>query len=203
MDKLERIAQDIENKGWCVMDDALPQGLNKNLYQHLIKLPNDTFNDMGIGRGNQLHIDKSYRSDQSHWLDGATDVEKEYLAWMETLRLQMNQRLYMGLFDYEAHFAHYAPQSFYKRHVDTFSSKTNTGKPVRQLTTVYYLNPDWSESDGGELLIYKDDESKTPFQTVTPQNNRMVVFLSDTFPHEVLPAVRDRYSIAGWFRLKA
>ena len=160
MDKLERIAQDIENKGWCVMDDALPQGLNKNLYQHLIKLPNDTFNDMGIGRGNQLHIDKSYRSDQSHWLDGATDVEKEYLAWMETLRLQMIQRLYMGLFDYEAHFAHYAPQSFYKRHVDTFSSKTNTGKPVRQLTTVYYLNPDWSESDGGELLIYKDDESK-------------------------------------------
>ena len=53
------------------------------------------------------------------------------------------------------------------------------------------------------LRSYKDDESKTPFQTVTPQNNRMVVVLSDTFPHEVLPAVRDRYSIAGWFRLKA
>ncbi len=29
----------------------------------------------------------------------------------------------------------------------------------------------------------------------------MMVFLSEELPHEVLPAIRDRYQIAGWFRL--
>jgi len=28
----------------------------------------------------------------------------------------------------------------------------------------------------------------------------MVLFLSDKFPHEVLPSKIDRYSIAGWFK---
>jgi len=27
------------------------------------------------------------------------------------------------------------------------------------------------------------------------------VFLSDKFPHEVLPAKKKRHSIAGWFRV--
>jgi SM-20-related protein len=29
----------------------------------------------------------------------------------------------------------------------------------------------------------------------------LVVFLSEEFPHEVLPTATDRYSIAGWFRV--
>jgi SM-20-related protein len=31
----------------------------------------------------------------------------------------------------------------------------------------------------------------------------VVIFLSERIPHEVLPATRDRYSIAGWFRVNA
>ena len=38
---------------------------------------------------------------------------------------------------------------------------------------------------------------------VTPSFGTIVVFLSEEFPHEVLPAKRDRYSIAGWFRLNS
>ncbi|WP_338057695.1 2OG-Fe(II) oxygenase [Shewanella japonica] len=36
---------------------------------------------------------------------------------------------------------------------------------------------------------------------VTPSLGTIVVFLSEEFPHEVLPAKLDRYSIAGWFCL--
>jgi SM-20-related protein len=36
---------------------------------------------------------------------------------------------------------------------------------------------------------------------VIPNVGTVVVFLSEEFPHEVLPALRDRYAIAGWFRL--
>jgi SM-20-related protein len=36
---------------------------------------------------------------------------------------------------------------------------------------------------------------------VQPAYGSVVVFLSDCVPHEVAAARRDRYSIAGWFRV--
>jgi len=38
---------------------------------------------------------------------------------------------------------------------------------------------------------------------VVPLFGTIVVFLSEEFPHEVLPARRDRFSVAGWFRVNA
>jgi SM-20-related protein len=40
----------------------------------------------------------------------------------------------------------------------------------------------------------------TPIERVLPNYGKIVIFISDQFPHEVLAAERDRYSIAGWFR---
>ena len=183
-----------------MVDNALPEHICQSLYQHVCDLPTSRFKDMGVGRGNAFHIDKNYRSDKSHWLDGRSQAEQDYFAWMEDLRLEVNKQLFMGLFDYEAHFAHYAPKSFYKRHLDAFKGQCNHSS--RQLTTVYYLNQDWQTDNGGELLMYRGDQSSQSFKRITPEMNRLVVFLSDEFPHEVLAANRDRYSIAGWFRLK-
>ena len=192
------ITQAIAQHGYCVMDNALPANIAHALHQHMTTIPTRDFRGMGVGRAGQLHIDQDYRSDTSLWLDGKHTAEQDYLQWMEQLRLTINQDLFLGLFDYDAHFAHYAPQSFYKRHTDAFQGLSN-----RKLTTVYYLNPDWLTSDGGELVMYADENSSNAFQTITPQMNRLVVFLSESFPHEVLPAHKDRYSIAGWFKLKA
>ena len=38
---------------------------------------------------------------------------------------------------------------------------------------------------------------------VLPRGGTLVVFLSDRFPHEVLPARRERLSLAGWFRRRS
>ena len=194
------IAQTIAKQGYCVINNTLPVDMAKSLHQHITTLPTHAFKDMGIGRGASFRLDKSYRRDQSCWLTGKHPAEQAYLAWMEDLRLEVNKQLFMGLFDYEAHFAHYAPKGFYKRHLDTFKGQAHRNN--RRLTTVYYLNPDWQIEHGGELLMYADEKSTKPFQRIAPQMNRLVVFLSDKFPHEVLAANRDRYSIAGWFRLK-
>jgi len=191
------IAEKIQQQGWCIVDNALPQDLASALHQHVTQLPPHAFKAMGIGRGHALRIDKSYRSDTSHWLDGDTQAEQDYLAWMEKLRLAVNQCLFMGLFDYESHFAHYAPGAFYKRHLDAFKGNTN-----RVLTTVFYLNPEWDNQNGGEILLYEDADSQIPFQTVSPNMGKLVIFLSNQFPHEVISANRSRYSIAGWFRVK-
>src|SRR5690606_33675317 len=99
------------------------------------------------------------------------------------------------LFSFESHFAHYGTGDFYKKHLDAFKGETN-----RVLSLVYYLNPGWLPEDGGELKLYlSEDEGRTI--NVTPAFGTLVVFLSEDFPHEVLPAKRDRYSIAGWFRV--
>jgi SM-20-related protein len=192
------IARKLADDGFCILENALPAKITLSLAQYINTLPKDTFSHAGIGRGKNLHLDNKYRTDKILWLESKSTAETAYLDYMEQLRLDLNQQLFMGLFDYEAHFAHYGPGAFYKRHLDAFKGKTN-----RVVTTVFYLNDAWREKDGGELLIYKDKTSQTPFTTVSPKLGTLVIFLSDQFPHEVLSAQRDRHSIAGWFRVKA
>jgi SM-20-related protein len=64
---------------------------------------------------------------------------------------------------------------------------------------VYYLNEEWRKEDGGELVIYNQNDNF--LAKVAPIGNKMVVFMSENFPHEVLPTNTTRYSIAGWFRI--
>ncbi|WP_370298268.1 2OG-Fe(II) oxygenase, partial [Pontibacterium sp.] len=87
--------------------------------------------------------------------------------------------------------------AFYKRHVDAFRGEAN-----RVLTMVVYLNPDWTADDGGELVLYTSDTDQEGIKVV-PAMGTVVVFLSEEFPHEVLPAYRDRFSIAGWYRVNS
>ncbi len=82
---------------------------------------------------------------------------------------------------------------FYLKHLDSFRGNEN-----RKLTTVFYLNENWTPADGGELKIY--DLQDNWIETLAPVAGRLVVFLSERFPHEVLEAHADRVSIAGWFR---
>jgi len=100
--------------------------------------------------------------------------------------------LFLGLFSFESHFAHYPPGAFYKTHLDAFKGESN-----RILSVVTYLNSGWLPDDGGEMVLYTETDSLS----VTPALSTLAIFLSEDFPHEVLPTQRDRYSIAGWFRL--
>ena len=74
------------------------------------------------------------------------------------------------------------------------------GAANRVLSIIVYLNPDWLPANGGELFLYKD-EADLEGINVTPSFGTVVVFLSEDFPHEVLATNRDRYAIAGWFRV--
>lgn len=104
---------------------------------------------------------------------------------MEQLRLRINQALYLGLFDYECHYAYYPRHGFYRKHYDALKGKAN-----RVLSTVLDLNPALQPTDGGEM----------PFLKVLPTWGKMVIFLSEYFPQEVLPAKKRRFSLTGWIR---
>lgn len=135
------------------------------------------------------------RTDEISWITGESDAGKLWLDWTSRLQTFLNQRLFLGLFSFESHFAHYSPGAYYKRHYDAFRGEAN-----RILSVVTYLNPAWGHTDGGELVLYKDDSDRDGIKVV-PLYGTVVVFLSEEFPHEVLPSTRDRYSIAGWFRV--
>ncbi len=192
------VATQLADQGYCIIEDALPDKLTLALYQRVTTLAAGALKRAGIGRQRDHQLDDEYRTDKILWLDADDAAESDYLVWMEQLRHGINQQLFMGLFDYESHFAYYAPGTFYKRHLDAFKGEAN-----RVVTTVFYLNPEWDELDGGEIALYANEGSEQSFQSVYPHAGTLVVFLSEQLPHEVRRALCDRYSIAGWFRIKS
>ena len=194
---LDRIADSLANDGHIVLHDFLPTELARELMLDARENKQLLFKKAAIGRAQQQQFDQTIRSDNIHWLSSKCTAQQKYLTLMQQLRVELNRRLYLGLFDYECHYSHYAPGDFYQRHVDAFKGKSN-----RVLSTVFYLNPLWVTEDAGQLLIFRDDQP-SPFLIVPPLLNTCVIFLSEQFPHEVSAAKRDRYSIAGWFRLNS
>lgn len=197
----ENIAEDIISKGFSIRPYSLPEELSAQLLEHIQTMPSYNFKQAGIGRNNDHIINNFVRTDEICWINGESSAGKAWLSWTSELQTYLNRHLFLGLFSFESHFAHYAQGDFYKKHKDAFVGEDN-----RVLSVVVYLNKGWSNEDGGELVIYDSESTHYPkiddgSIKVTPAFGTIAIFLSEEFPHEVLPAKRDRYSIAGWFRL--
>ncbi|XQF93259.1 2OG-Fe(II) oxygenase [Pseudoalteromonas espejiana] len=183
----------IETHGYTVIQNALVTELVNDLITDCHRI-NPHFSLAGIGRLNDLQIDKTIRKDKTFWFDGSSQAQLTYQAIMESIKTTLNRNLFIGLFDYECHYAKYTQGDFYKKHIDAFKGRSN-----RVFTTVLYLN---TPKQGGELVIYKP-KSKEVEVVIKPTAGTLVMFESERFAHEVLPAVDERYSIAGWFRKNA
>ena len=114
---------------------------------------------------------------------------------MDELRIDLNRALLLGLEDLEAHYALYPAGARYARHRDRFHDDD-----ARVLSSVLYLNPDWRANDGGALRLHLGADAQNPHMDIYPTLGTLVLFLSAELEHEVLPASRERLSIAGWFR---
>ncbi|MEE4145370.1 MAG: 2OG-Fe(II) oxygenase [Halieaceae bacterium] len=189
------IADDLLAKGYSINPCALPAGLADELLLQLHTMSQQQFAPAGIGREQDQMLNRFVRKDEICWITGASAAGRRWLDWTGELQAQLNRRLFLGLFSFESHFAHYREGAFYRRHLDAFKGESN-----RVLSLVAYLNPGWLGDDGGELVIYPE-KGATGGIRVTPAFGTLVAFLSEDFEHEVLPARRDRYSVAGWFRV--
>lgn len=195
---LDGLADGLAEQAWLALDLSarLPTGLLAALRNEVTILhKSEAMNRAGIGRGANLVKDPSVRRDKIAWLEGFSEPQARLFRFLDQLREGLNQRLFLGLKRFEAHYATYQSGDFYKRHVDSFR-----GRASRMISLVLYLNEDWGLEDGGELQLFSPDNEGSPVGLVRPEAGRVVLFLSEEVPHEVLPANRTRYSIACWFR---
>ena len=183
--------------GWAVALDVVPPALAADLAAEAEAFhAADRLTLAGVGRAEDFTLARAIRRDQTRWLARESAAQAAYLEVMETVRLALNRSLFLGLFSYEAHYAVYEPGGFYARHLDAFKGARN-----RVVSTVFYLNENWVGEDGGELAVFSHDGAREPVALIAPELGTLAIFLSEDIPHEVRLARRERYSIAGWFRV--
>lgn len=189
-----RIASDLASHGWSQQNIFLPSALTQELARDCLERARlGQLKPAATGRGMAAQVREGIRGDAIEWVErGQSAPVDRYLGLMDSLRQSLNQSLYLGLEDFESHFACYPPGAYYRRHLDRFNDDDR-----RSVSTVLYLNQAWLPEDGGQLRLYLPDER---IHDVVPTGGALVVFLSDQIPHEVLPAHRERLSLTGWFR---
>lgn len=187
-----QITDALVEDGYIIVENALDSNLASALYKEAED--EQDFKRAGISSSSNLHLDNDRRRDKICWLEDTHKAQKDFLDFANGLKEHLNRELYLGLSYYESHFAIYEKGDFYETHLDSFKNFKN-----RVVTTVFYLNDEWADDDGGELVVYDGDSNF--LGKVKPESNTLVVFMSEKFPHEVLPANKKRFSIAGWFRV--
>jgi SM-20-related protein len=183
---------DFEKQGWAELREFITPEAALGIRTEIEEIQKlEGFRQASIGKHEQKAIDTSQRGDFISWIDpqNALANTRAYLDKVETLKDELNRYFYLGIRDYECHYAHYPPGSFYKKHVD----RHKNGSP-RRVSTVLYLNPEWKPADGGELVVYQSTDSS---HLVEPRLATLAIFLSE-MEHEVLVTHSDRMSITGW-----
>ena len=188
------LIDDLAGRGWASCPDALDPALSAALADECRR--RERRGDLvpaGVGRGEAQAVREGIRGDRSEWLaPGQSPARDASLALMEQLRQALNQAFFLGLDEFECHFALYPPGAFYQTHLDRFRDDD-----ARQVTAVVYLNPDWQPDHGGCMRLYPPGGE--PLE-VPPRAGHLLVFLSAEIPHEVLPTQVERLSLTGWFR---
>ncbi|SEA80334.1 SM-20-related protein [Thiothrix caldifontis] len=194
---MDTVVDGLVEHGWVVLPDFLSLAQCRELReQALVNQAAGAFHAAGIGRGQGLNVNELIRGDQVLWLEQAeTGALADYQAFIDSLRVSLNQALYLGLVEFEAHFAVYPPGARYQQHLDNFR-----GTSARIISAVLYLNEAWDEADGGQLRLYTGEDTAGEYVDIFPHAGQLALFRSEVFWHEVRPATRERFSLTGWLR---
>ena len=147
----------------------------------------------GVGKRFTYQQNTKVRGDVIHWIadDPVNPAEIAFLQQVRAFVDYLNATCYTGINGFEFHYALYDEGSFYKRHLDQFDQDRG-----RKFSFLVYLNENWTETDGGKLVLYLPDQDVV----IEPKGGSAVFFKADMVEHEVLPTFRPRMSIAGWLK---
>ena len=195
----EQIIEDLLEKQYSIVDDFFQtEEIDRLRTSLLAKYEEDQFKKSAIGNRTNELIEKAIRGDFILWMNEveAGETEKIFFNKINNLVDYLNRTCFMGILHKEFHYAVYPKGTFYKRHLDTFQNDSR-----RKLSIVSYLNDEnWLKTNGGELVIYKEDGSE---EVIYPLPGRVVIFESQILEHEVKEVKNsERLSITGWLKTR-
>lgn len=194
---MQNIIDALTTDKYFVSDDVISKDLASALLDEAIGgFELGDFQNAAIGKGISKQKDQSIRGDSTLWWkeNPESEAQLKYLAFMNKLMDALNPVFYLGLRKIEAHFTRYDVGAVYKKHMDQ-----HKGVGLRRLSTILYLT-DFEDEDGGELVLYDHINQDKEVARITPKLGRLVLFLSEDFPHEVLAPLKPRLSVTGWLR---
>lgn len=188
-------ASALASEGWCVQSGLLSAPQIRALASECAAMHEAKL--LQPARTGAARSASALRGDRTHWFveEALSAPQQAFAERIDTLRVALNRELMLGLVEVESHYAVYRPGAAYARHLDRLRDSD-----ARVVSAVFYLNEGWREADGGALRLYLADGSA---RDILPQAGKLLLFLSARFEHEVLPATRDRMSIACWMRQRA
>ena len=197
--QLVKIIDDLTENGYAICEGFLPAPVIKALAD--VAYERFAAGEMQVAKtGKATNVQQViYRHDSIYWLDeySQNTFTQAYFAQIALLKTALNQQLFLNLHDFETHLAVYPIGGVYLKHLDQLKPLTDAPTPIRQLSSVLYLNNNWQPHEGGELRLHLNAPE---YVDILPNAGRLILFLSAEFWHEVLPATRSRISLTGWFR---
>lgn len=197
----ERIIGDIISQKYAIVEDFFSSEDVSVLRQSLLdKHEDDAFKKAAIGNRVNEVIVKSIRGDVILWIDEllANTAEHLFFNKINNLVSYLNKTCFLGILHKEFHYALYPTGTFYKRHIDTFQNDDR-----RKLSFVCYLNDEnWQPENGGELVLYLDENGVEREKIIYPFPGRVVIFESQIIEHEVKLVNTQRLSITGWLKTR-
>lgn len=193
----ERLAKGLSEQGYCIVDNFLQPSAVAGIRAHMNdQLEDGRFKAAGIGAAHKFQVNREIRKDYILWVDPneAIAPTRKFCQQIAEIIRQLNRLCFLGLKDFEMHYAIYGENAYYHRHLDQFEFSDH-----RRLTFLCYLNTCWQLPDGGLLRLYlrNCDGQEIPFD-IAPLAGRLVIFRSDEIEHEVLLCRKKRYSLTGW-----
>lgn len=196
---LSELAQDLTQKGWHLSPDLVPKEICEELLAQLLFYQKNAggLNKAQIGQGADKKNVAEIRGDFIRWLEPSNpDLnEKKFFLWFETFQQNLNQKLLLNLKEFELHYAFYPPLTNYEKHIDVFQHNSS-----RILSFALYLNKEWQPTDGGELILFQENNPEDEEERVAPHFGHLVVFLSSKIYHQVDFTNRERFSVTGWLK---
>jgi Rps23 Pro-64 3,4-dihydroxylase Tpa1-like proline 4-hydroxylase len=193
-DKFEELIGTYIQNRIGISNHFITKELAQNLRRNLLLLDEeDKMKTAGIGNRFVQGSEQDKRGDRIFWIDNQSDEpsERAFLKQVDLFIEHLNETCYTGINAYEFHYALYETGSYYQRHVDQFQNNSD-----RKFSLIHYLNTDWMQDEGGELLIYHDNNTEKIF----PEMQKAVFFRSKDCEHEVSKSTRPRMSISGWLK---
>lgn len=195
------VVETLRKQGYCYIDDFHGEDLARSILGEVKTLhQRQKFADGELvsSNGNGSTLNKKIRDDKITWVDGKEENCETISYHMNVVNLLIRKCNEL-IDEYEiehrtkAMVACYPGQgSGYKRHVD------NPSQDGRCITTLYYLNPEWTEEKGGILKLYPGGGEQAV--RILPILDRLLLFWSDRRnPHEVEPSHDVRYAITLWY----